>query len=113
MKWHASNERAMVGASNKPFDYIAAGLALLVPDAPAWRNTFVADGFALACDPESPASIAAAIARLLDDPTELAEMRRRAPRQIADAWNDETTFEPVLSTLLNGARGTVDRQGAA
>jgi glycosyltransferase involved in cell wall biosynthesis len=107
------NERAMVGASNKPFDYMAVGLALLVPDAPAWRNAFVAGGFGLACDPESPASIAAAIDHLLNHPAALAEMRRRAPLQIADAWNYETTFAPVLSTLLNRARGTADRQGAA
>jgi glycosyltransferase involved in cell wall biosynthesis len=107
------NERAMVGASNKPFDYMAAGLALLVPEAPAWRNAFVASGFGLACDPESPVSIAAAIGRLLDDPAALAEMRRRAPLQITDAWNYETTFAPVLSTLLNSDRRTVDHRGAA
>ena len=35
------NMRHMTGASNKPFDYMAAGLALLVSDLPDWRQMFV------------------------------------------------------------------------
>ena len=33
------------------FDYMAAGLALLVSDLADWREMFVARGFARACDP--------------------------------------------------------------
>ena len=32
------NMRHMTGASNKPFDYMAAGLALLVSDLPDWKD---------------------------------------------------------------------------
>jgi len=38
------NEQAMVGASNKPFDYLACGLALLVSDLPDWQKMFVETG---------------------------------------------------------------------
>ena len=33
-----SNHDAMVGASNKVFDYLACGLAVLISDAPQWRS---------------------------------------------------------------------------
>jgi len=32
------NEQTMAGASNKPFDYLSCGLALLVSDLPDWRR---------------------------------------------------------------------------
>src|SRR5262249_33585131 len=38
----------MTGASNKPFDYMAAGLALLVSDRTDWCRMFVAPGYARA-----------------------------------------------------------------
>jgi hypothetical protein len=38
------NMRHMVGASNKPFDYMASGLPLLVTDLPEWAATFVEPG---------------------------------------------------------------------
>ena len=52
----------MAGASNKPFDYMAAGLALLVSDQPDWRAMFVEPGYARACDPTDPSSIATSLA---------------------------------------------------
>jgi hypothetical protein len=106
------NERAMVGASNKPFDYMAAGLTLLVPDAPAWRHTFVDAGFGLACDPESAVSIAGAVQCLLSRRTALAEMGRRGQEQIARDWNYELTFAPVMTTLL-GRGHDASARGAA
>ena len=106
------NERAMVGASNKPFDYMAAGLALLVPDAPAWRSTFVDAGFAVAGDPESAFSIAGAVQCLLQQRTALAEMGRRGQEQIAREWNYETTFAPVMARLMGRDRDSAAR-GAA
>jgi glycosyltransferase involved in cell wall biosynthesis len=51
------NFRHMAGASNKAFDYLACGLALLVSDLPDWRAFYAQPGYGLACDPEDPASI--------------------------------------------------------
>jgi glycosyltransferase involved in cell wall biosynthesis len=107
------NERAMVGASNKPFDYMAAGLTLLVPDAPAWRRTFVDAGFGLACDPESPVSIAGTVQCLLQQHSALAEIGRRGQEQIAREWNYETTFAPVMARLLDRGHESAAARGAA
>jgi len=42
------NMRRMTGASNKPFDYLARGLALLVSDLPDWQEMYVEPGYGLA-----------------------------------------------------------------
>jgi glycosyltransferase involved in cell wall biosynthesis len=94
--------RHMTGASNKAFDYMAAGLALLVSDRPDWRDMFVAPGFARACDPSDPASIAAALAWFLDHPAERRAMGASGRAKIAAEWNYDTAFEPVMRVLAHG-----------
>ncbi len=98
------NESAMVGASNKVFDYMAGGLAVLVSDRPDWRSTFVDAGFGASCDPASSASIAKALSRWLADPAARAAMGERGRQKIASDWNYEASFAPVLS-LLSGPAG--------
>ena len=90
------NEQAMTGASNKPFDYLASGLALLVSDLPDWRTMFVDNGYALAVDPTDPASIATAVSWLLEHPDELRAMGERGRQRILCEWNYEKQFAPVL-----------------
>lgn len=98
------NMRAMTGASNKPFDYMACGLNLLVSDLPDWRAMFVEPGYARACDPESAASIAQGVQWYLDHPAEAEAARARGRQRILDEWNYETQFAPVLHLLTNGSR---------
>jgi glycosyltransferase involved in cell wall biosynthesis len=93
------NERAMVGASNKAFDYMAGGLAVLVSARQDWQDVFVAGGFGLDCDPRSAESIAAALSAWLVQPNQRVEMGERGRRQIATAWNYETVFAPVLAHM--------------
>jgi glycosyltransferase involved in cell wall biosynthesis len=95
------NQRLMVGASNKAFDYMACGLPLLVSDLPDWVSTFVEPGFGRACDPNDADSIEAELRWYLDHPDERREMGRRCREQIRKAWNYETTFAQVLATLEN------------
>src|ERR1019366_8819773 len=100
------NESNMTGASNKPFDYLANGLALLVSERPDWRTTFAAEskalaldgadsGLALACNQDDPASIAAALRWFLEHPVEMRAMGERGRRRIADDWNHEAHCRPV------------------
>ena len=93
------NERAMIGASNKVFDYMAAGLAVVVPDAPEWRAAYVDTGFGVGCDPESASSVATALNRLLTNPGERIAMGERARQKIAAEWNYERAFAPVLARM--------------
>jgi glycosyltransferase involved in cell wall biosynthesis len=93
------NEQAMTGASNKPFDYLACGLALLVSDLPDWRAMYVEAGAGLACDPENADSIAAALQWCLDHPDRMRAMGENGRQRIIEKWNYETQFSPVLSWL--------------
>jgi glycosyltransferase involved in cell wall biosynthesis len=93
------NLRHMTGASNKPFDYMAAGLALLVSERSDWRDMFVAPGYARACDPADPASIAAALTWFIDHPAERRLMGASGRSKIRTEWNYDLAFAPVICTL--------------
>jgi len=93
------SQQWMPGASNKPFDYLASGLALLVSDLPAWRSLFVEPGYGLVCTPEDPHSIAGALRWLIDHPAEMRAMGERGRQRITAEWNYETQFGPVREWL--------------
>jgi glycosyltransferase involved in cell wall biosynthesis len=93
------NRQWMPGASNKPFDYLASGLAVLVSDLPGWRRSLVEPGYGLACNPDDPRSIAGALRWLIDHPTEMRAMGERGRQRIVADWNYETQFGPVRAWL--------------
>ncbi len=93
------NMRAMSGASNKAFDYLACGLALLVSDLPEWRRLFVQAGYGVACNPEDPATIERALTSLLNDRNEMRAMGERGRQRISREWNYETQFAKVFEHL--------------
>ena len=93
------NMRHMTGASNKIFDYMAAGAVPIVSDVPDWRQMFVDAGYALACDPADVASIAGVVGRLLDAPGLREQIAGRNRAKIAAEWNYDTQFEPVLQQI--------------
>ncbi len=90
------NVRNMAGASNKAFDYMAAGLALLVSDLPEWRETYVEPGYALAVDAMSTDSIEAALRKLVNDPALRISMAARSRLQIERQWNYDNVFPTLL-----------------
>ncbi|MGA2742215.1 MAG: glycosyltransferase [Bryobacteraceae bacterium] len=98
------NHQAMTGASNKPFDYLASGLALLVSDLPDWRALYVDPGYGFACDPRDPDSIAGSLRRFFDDPNLARSMGETGRRRILNEWNYETCFRPVYSRLQESTR---------
>jgi glycosyltransferase involved in cell wall biosynthesis len=95
-----ANLEYMTGASNKPFDYLACGLPILVSRLPAWQEMFVEPGYALACDPADPASIAAAIQYFCDHPEQVQAMGERGRRRILTEWNYEAQFQDIVERLL-------------
>jgi glycosyltransferase involved in cell wall biosynthesis len=94
------NEQTMTGASNKPFDYLACGLALLVSDLPDWRAMYVEPGYGLACDSDDPKGIATALRWFLEHPAETQTMGERGRQRIVSEWNYETQFAPVLRRFM-------------
>ena len=94
------NMRHMTGASNKAFDYMAAGLPLIVSNLPEWREMFVEPGYGLACDPEDPDSIVAVLTWFLDHEAERQAMGARGRAKIEADWNYDTAFAPILATLF-------------
>lgn len=96
------NEKDMVGASNKPFEYLAAGLALLVSDIPEWKKTYVEPGYGLACDPADPASIAAALKWFAENREAAARMGEAGRRKVEGEWNYEKQFRPVFERMERG-----------
>lgn len=97
------NEQAMTGASNKPFDYLSCGLALLVSDLPDWRQMYVDPGYGLACNSADPESIAAALRWFLEHPDERRKMGEQGRQRIANEWHYERQFAPVMEILSNRA----------
>lgn len=84
------NMTTMIGASNKPFDYLVQGLPMICSDLPDWRSAF--SEYAVFCDPTSVTSIRSALIELLDRPEwrQVAGVRGRA--RIAEEWNYEQLF---------------------
>jgi glycosyltransferase involved in cell wall biosynthesis len=93
------NMQHMAGASNKIFDYMAAGLATLVSDSPDWTSQFVKPGFARACDPASVDSVAAALSWFRDNPALRRQMGARSRSKIRTDWNYDMAFKPVINRL--------------
>lgn len=93
------NLRFLAGASNKVFDYMAAGLALLLPETADWQREFIEPGYGLSCDPESVASITSQVEWLANHPEQCRSMGAKARGKIEQNWNYETAFTPVLEQL--------------
>ncbi len=90
----------MAGASNKPFDYLACGLPLLVANLPDWQAMYVQPGYGLACNPEDPESIAAVVNWYLHHPTEMRAMGEQGRQRILNDWNYEAQFSVVKNQIL-------------
>ena len=93
------NLKYLIGASNKAFDYLAAGLPLVVRQEAKWIELFVRPGYARACDPEDPDSIASAIRWFYHHPKETAEMGRSGRKKILEEWNYERQFNEVIGSI--------------
>jgi glycosyltransferase involved in cell wall biosynthesis len=111
------NEQAMTGASNKPFDYLACGLALLVADRPDWKKMFVEPGYGLACDPTDPESIARTLRWFFEHAEETRQMGTNGQERVLREWNYEQQFKlPLLFSqkiLSNCSEGFSDRKRMA
>lgn len=89
----------MVGASNKPFDFLSCAQALLVNDTEEWCDFFVARDVAVSCNPEEGADIARAVRALYNDREKLRQMADHGRRLIETEWNYDAQFAPVIERI--------------
>jgi len=94
------NLRFMLGASNKVFDYMASGLALLVPELPDWIECFVRPGYGRSCNPVDTRSLVTQLRWLAANPAARRSMGVKARAKIEADWNYERAFAPVLDRLV-------------
>jgi glycosyltransferase involved in cell wall biosynthesis len=93
------NLEYLTGASNKPFDYLASGLALLVSARPDWEEMFVQPGYGLACDPNDAESIATQLRWFLEHAGETHEIGARGRHRVLNEWNYEQQFAAVYDAI--------------
>ncbi|MGB7211065.1 MAG: glycosyltransferase family 4 protein [Gemmatimonadales bacterium] len=94
--------------SNRVFEYMGAGLPVIGPDLPAWRNLFDAVGCGILVDPASPQAIADAITSLLADPESAEAMGRRGREAVETKFSWEADLPVLLSLyaqILGAMRG--------
>jgi glycosyltransferase involved in cell wall biosynthesis len=110
MPIQAHSQSYYLSTPNKMFEAFAAGVPVVASDFPGMRGIVLEDPsqpLGEVCDPADPASIAAAIRRILDLPAEeRADLRRRCRRAAMERWNWETESARLVGLYerLEGAR---------
>ncbi len=92
------NHSHALGASNKIFDYLAAGLAVLVSEADEWHGRIVPD-FGLSCNPESPASISLALSAFAAQDPDPSALGAAGRERVLAEWHHERVFRPVIEAI--------------
>ena len=84
---HALPNQTSCLGSNKLFEYMAAGLPVIVADMPGWRWIVDDMGCVVAVDPRDPSALAGAIEHLLTHPDQAEEMGRRGRAAVDTRYN--------------------------
>lgn len=87
----------------KLFEYMLAGMPVIVSDIPLWREIVERAGCGIVVDPQSPASIATAIERILSYPEEAESMGQNGFRAVCETYNwanEEKTLLSLYHRLL-------------
>jgi glycosyltransferase involved in cell wall biosynthesis len=82
---------------NKLFEYMAAGIPVIVSDFPRWREVVDTVGCGLLVDPSDPEAIAEAMQWILDHPDEAEAMGRRGRTAVEVTYNWDSEFRKLAS----------------
>ncbi len=88
---------------NKPFEYMACSLPVIMSDFEFWREVF--DDCAVFCDSENPADIAEKINAILSNPGKSKELANRGRERVLGEYNWENESKKLVQLyqeLLNG-----------
>lgn len=95
------------GLPTKMFEYMAAGLPVIVSDFPTWRRIIDESGAGIAVDPERPDAIAAAIDWIAANRDGAEAMGRRGRNAVREKYNWEkegTKLLALYDRLINAPR---------
>jgi glycosyltransferase involved in cell wall biosynthesis len=81
---------------NKLFEYLMAGLAVVVPRLPGLAPLVEGEAIGLTYEPGRPDLLGAALMKLARDPKRLDEMRQRARRLAIERFNAESQVPALL-----------------
>ena len=81
----------------KAFEYMTAGLPLVVSDFPLWRELFDDVGCAMFVDPRDPRAIARALQWIIENPEEAARMGARGRAAVSTRFNWQAEAVKLLS----------------
>jgi glycosyltransferase involved in cell wall biosynthesis len=95
------NMQHMAGASNKAFDYLSQGLALIVPPDPEWERLYVQNGCAKTCPINDAEKLATVFQWMADHREDVAELGRHGHQLVQERWNYEKQFAPVMAQMYN------------
>lgn len=101
------------GLPTKMFEYMAAGLPVIVSDYPVWRRIIDESGAGIAVDPEKPEAIAEAIDWVASHRDSAEAMGRRGQAAVREKYNwemESTKLLALYDRLINGptpSRGRV------
>ena len=93
------NLGTLAGASNKAFEYMAAGMPFLVSPQHDWQQMFVEPGYAAACNPADAMSIADAVLAFAQTRERTCAMGEAGRQRVLQEWNYDAQFAPVLAEL--------------
>jgi len=90
----------LAGASNKAFDYLAAGLAIMINNSSEWCKLFAGTGTSILCDVRNIAQLSQSIRWAYDNPADISRMGEKGRQLILAEMNYANQFHPVLSRLI-------------
>lgn len=90
--------------SNKLFEYLSAGLPVIFPDFPEWRNLIISEGVGLVVDQTDPREAANAINEILFSGDKYSAMSAKARKIVESKYNwdiEEKKLLKIYNGLLN------------
>lgn len=91
----------IVGAPNKLFEYMAAGLPVVAPDFPEMGRVVREEGCGVLVDPTDPGAVADAVVRLLSHPEEARRMGMRGRRAVEERYCWERMEEKLAEVYAS------------
>lgn len=81
---------------NKMFEYMSAGIPIIVSNFPLWKEIVEENGCGIYVDPLNPAKIAGAIKRVVKNPKESKQMGKNGRRAVKEKYNWENEGARLL-----------------